>query len=69
MKKNKTETTTYKIKGDQILLCCGKANCPSVEVSEENYIVIKDDFGGEVKIPKQRAKMIHGAIEILEARP
>jgi len=68
MKKNKTEDTSYRIKGDQILLCCGKANCPSVEVREENYIVIKDDFGGEVKIPKERAKMIQGAIDILEAR-
>ena len=66
--KDKKETTNYRLKGNQILLCCGKANCPSVEISEEKYIIIKDDFGGEVKIPKERAKMIQGAIDILEAK-
>lgn len=68
MRKNKTEENNYRIKGNEILLCCGKANCPSIKVSSENYVIIKDDFGGEVKIPKDRAKMIQGAIEILEAR-
>lgn len=64
----KEEETNYKIKNGKVLLCCGKANCPSVEISEENYIVIKDDFGGQVKIPKERAKMIEGALNILETQ-
>jgi len=65
---NKSKNPNYRIKENQVLLCCGKANCPSVEISEEKYIVIKDDFGGMVKIPKERANMIQGAIDILNAR-
>ena len=59
--------TTYRIRNDAIFLCCGKARCPSVQKDKEGMIVIKDDFGGEIKMPKEQADMIKGALEILDS--
>jgi len=48
--------------GNKIFMCCGKANCPSVEINSEGLIEIKDDYGNSVKMKKEEASLIHDAI-------
>lgn len=48
--------------GNKIFMCCGKANCPSVEVNSEGLIEIKDDYGNSVKMKKEEAALIEKAV-------
>jgi len=52
--------------GNKIFMCCGKANCPSVEINGEGLIEIKDDYGNSVKMKKEEAALIEGAVEELK---
>lgn len=47
----------------QMKLCCGRAKCPKISLpkiredgcyGDDDYFVIKDDFGGEAKITKEQ---------------
>lgn len=42
-----------KISETEVKLCCG-GNCPQVSLENE-VIVIRDDFGGQVKLSKAEA--------------
>ncbi len=48
--------------GNKIFMCCGKANCPSVEINDEGLIQIKDDYGNSVKMKKEEAALIEKAV-------
>jgi len=37
---------------NSMILCCGRAGCPSVRYENEK-ITIKDDYGGEVIMDKE----------------
>jgi hypothetical protein len=52
--------------GNKVFMCCGKAGCPSVEFNEEGLVQISDDFGNTVKMNKDEAKLIAGAVEQLK---
>ena len=47
-------------------LCCGKAKCPEVSVIDSEWI-IKDDFGGSVKLNEDQIKEFinHQAVKTL----
>jgi len=51
--------------GHKIFMCCGKARCPSVQVNEEGLIEIEDDYGNSVKMKKEEADLIKGAVSQL----
>lgn len=51
--------------GQKIFMCCGKARCPSVQVNEEGLIEIEDDYGNSVKMKKEEADLIKGAVSQL----
>lgn len=48
--------------GNKIFMCCGKANCPSVEINDEGLVEIKDDYGNSVKMKKEEAQLIEKAV-------
>ena len=48
--------------GNKVFMCCGKANCPSVEINEEGLVEIKDDYGNSVKMEKEEAALIEKAV-------
>ena len=50
---------------DSIVLCGGKACCPVLTLNGD-FIYIKDDYGNEIKIDKNQALLIDGAIKKLE---
>lgn len=52
--------------GEKFFMCCGKAGCPSVEMNDEGLIQIADDFGNTVKMNKEEAALIAGAVEQLK---
>ena len=52
--------------GPKIFMCCGKAGCPSVEFDSEGMVKINDDFGNTVKMNKEEAALIAGAVEQLK---
>ena len=49
--------------GNKVFMCCGKANCPSVEINEEGLIEIKDDYGHSVKMKQEEASLISDAVD------
>ena len=49
--------------GNKVFMCCGKANCPSVEINEEGLIEIKDDYGNSVKMQQEEASLISNAVD------
>lgn len=51
--------------GNKIFMCCGKANCPSVEINDEGLIEIKDDYGNSVKMKKEEAALLKDAVSKL----
>lgn len=60
-----------RIEEGRVLLCCGKARCPSIakeEGSNENFI-IEDDFEGSVKLTKQQLEAVSEALAYLEQLP
>mgnify|MGYP006081679893 FL=1 len=56
---------TLREEGNRIFMCCGKAGCPSVALSDEGLIEITDDFGNTVKMKTQEAELIKSAVEKL----
>jgi len=58
-----------KKQGESILLCCGKARCPSLKKSSTNkgLYELKDDFGGAVKLTKDQLLIIKDALKQLDA--
>lgn len=51
--------------GNKIFMCCGKANCPSVEINDEGLIEIKDDYGNSVKMKTEEAALLKDAVSKL----
>ena len=51
-------------KNNIVLLCCGKAKCPSV-AKDGKFYLIKDDFGNEIKLEKRHLKAIPDALDAL----
>lgn len=51
--------------GNKIFMCCGKANCPSVQKNDEGLIVISDDYGNSVKMNTNEASLISKAVKNL----
>ena len=54
--------------GSRILMCCGKAGCPSVSIDEDGLINISDDFGNTVKIKKEEAALLESAVSKLNEK-
>jgi len=52
--------------GNKIFMCCGKANCPNVEISEAGNIDISDDYGNKVTMKPEEARLISEAVKRLE---
>ena len=52
------------MKVNSIKLCCGNKGCPVVS-TEEDQVQIKDDYGNEVTITNEEAKLLGPAIEKL----
>ena len=50
---------------NSIVLCGGKACCPILTL-EGDFVYIEDDYGNEIKIDKNQALLIDGAIKKLE---
>lgn len=46
----------------KIFMCCGKANCPSVELDSDGLVEIKDDYGNSVKMKKEEASLLKDAV-------
>lgn len=54
--------------GNRIFMCCGKANCPSVEIDKEGLIKIKDDYGNSVKMKQEEASLLKDAVTKLKSQ-
>lgn len=48
-----------------IKLCCGGRGCPTIEKKDTKYIIIKDDFGGQITIKAEEAELIQEALKQL----
>jgi hypothetical protein len=49
-----------------VVLCCGKAKCPVVNLVDDKQLSITDDDGNVVKMEIDQAKLITQAIEQLK---
>ena len=49
-----------------VLLCCGKAKCPMVNLEGDNQLTITDDDGNKVKLDVDQAKLLSRAIDQLK---
>lgn len=47
----------------EVLLCCGGKGCP-VLVKDDDRVKIKDDFGNEINISVDEARLITEAIDL-----
>lgn len=54
--------------GNKVFMCCGKANCPSVEINDEGLVEIKDDYGNSVKMKKEEAALLKDAVAELKSK-
>ena len=50
----------------EVLLCCGGKGCPVLKQTDNDRVSIKDDFGNEIDISLDEAKLIAEAIELKE---
>jgi hypothetical protein len=57
-----------RLEGNTILLCCGKNRCPSIskDVEDKGKFLIKDDFGGVVKLEKDQLLAIREALDKID---
>ena len=55
-----------RIQSQTATLCCGKKNCPTLRLEDDEIILI-DDYGGHVRIKQEQAFLIGDAIEALRA--
>jgi hypothetical protein len=60
-----------KIENKEILLCCGRGRCPSISrdesSNEKEMFLLKDDFGGFVKLDREQLNAIKEAFNNLDA--
>lgn len=49
-----------------ILLCCGKAKCPVLNLESDDRLTITDDDGNTVNLDVDQAKLITQAIDQLQ---
>lgn len=49
-----------------VVLCCGKAKCPVVNLIDDKQLSITDDDGNKVKMDIDQAKLLTQAIEQLK---
>jgi hypothetical protein len=54
-----------KVNDNSIILCKGKSCCPVLTLNED-LVMIKDDYGSEVKMTKEQALLVSTAIKELE---
>tara|TARA_A100001011_G_C14285307_1_gene833366 strand:- start:8 stop:205 length:198 start_codon:yes stop_codon:yes gene_type:complete len=60
-------TNILKVVNDKVTLCCGRdKSCPQVSFNEDNQVTIVDDYGNEVVMEKDQAKLIDQALKELE---
>ena len=60
-----------RIEEGKVLLCCGKARCPSIAKEEgaTDSFIIKDDYEGSVKLTKEQLAAVSEALNYLEEIP
>ena len=60
-----------KIEEGRVLLCCGKARCPSIAKEEgiSDSFIITDDYEGSVKLTKRQLEAVSEALDYLEELP
>ena len=49
-----------------VRLCCGKAGCPTIQDLGNGMVRITDDFGKEVEITKEEAKLVSDGVKTLD---
>lgn len=49
-----------------VMLCCGKAKCPVVNLEKNDQLSIVDDDGNKVILDISQAKLLNKAIEQLQ---
>ena len=53
--------SNLKITNEGVMLCCGKAACPTIARADDSLIggfIIKDDFGGSVTLSLEEIKVL-----------
>jgi hypothetical protein len=48
-----------------IKLCCGGKGCPTIEKKGKTHVVITDDYGNQITIKNDEAKLISDALKEL----
>ena len=48
----------------EVLLCCGGKGCPVLTKDDDGRVKIKDDFGNEINISVNEAKLIAEAVDL-----
>ena len=48
----------------EVRLCCGGKGCPVLKKTDGDRVSIKDDFGNEIDISLEEARLIAEAIEL-----
>lgn len=51
---------------NSVRLCCGKRGCPVVEDLGNGKVKITDDYGKEVIMSKEEAKLVSDGVKVLE---
>lgn len=51
-----------KLTDGTVVLCCGGKGCPKLKVDDNERVSIKDDFGNEINISVEEAKLIEQAL-------
>ena len=49
-----------------VRLCCGKKGCPTIEDLGNGLVKIVDDYGKEVTMTKEEAKLVSDGVKVLE---
>ena len=49
-----------------VRLCCGKRGCPTVIDLGNGMVKITDDFGKEVEMTKEEAKLVSDGVKTLD---
>jgi hypothetical protein len=51
---------------NMVRLCCGKLNCPTITDLGNGMVRITDDFGKDVEITKEEAKLVSDGVKTLD---
>lgn len=54
------------INNTTVSICCGKANCPTVEKIDENHYKITDDDGNSIVVKKEELKLMGDAVTVID---